>query len=374
MNKKAVILAAAVAALAAVLAGALLLRGGRTRGAGGEGTPYPYEWVEKRDGTVVVRIGGDAPEGYVWETLASDAAVTEVASTEGGFTLTPLAEGRTSVESTLRAEDWADDRLHRVTLLVDASRSGRKLLAAVLNDASEALPGAMRGGEELGCPYRVWREDDGSVSVFLTEDAEAPDWRVARSDGAVARGETFTAADGGVELTFYAGDAGETEATLYSAARGLRLTVALSSDGEGELTALSHEMTAFEVPEGSAEGCADFLVVAGEVTLPEGMTPTAWSAVSRGRYMMGSVELTEGDEAYRYTVVPGADAAWLGDGFNSDDVTEIYLGDGAVVYVWADGDGAAAWWDDGERAYLLTCGFSDTARVLETVLRFQGGE
>ena len=374
MNKRAAILAAAVAALAAVLAGALLLRGGETRGAGGEGTPYPYEWVEKRDGTLAVRIGGGAPEGYVWETLASDAAAAGVAPTEGGFTLRPLAEGRTSVESTLRAADWADDRLYRVTLLVDASRSGKKLLAAVLNDTSEALPGAMRGGEEFDCPYRVWREDDGSVSVFLTEDAETPDWRVAQSNGSAARGESFAQTDGGVELSLYAGDAGETEATLYSAARGLRLAVALSSDGEGELTALSHEMAAFEVPEGSAEGYADFLAAVGEIPLPEGMTPTAWSAVSRGQYMMGSVELTEGDAAYRYTVVPGADAAWLGEGFNSEDVTEIYLGDGTVVYVCPDGDEAAAWWDDGERAYLLTCGFSDTTRVLETVLRFQGGE
>ena len=103
------------------------------------------------------------------------------------------------------------------------------------------------------------------------------------------------------------------------------------------------------------------------------MTPTAWSAVSRGQYMMGSVELTEGDAAYRYTVVPGADAPWLGDGFNSGDVTEIYLGDGGAVRVWADGDGSAAWWDDGERAYLLECGFEEIEAVLTAVLRFREG-
>ena len=278
------------------------------------------------------------------------------------------------MESTLRAADWAADRLYRITFLVDAARPRKKLLATVLNDGNEELPGAMRGGEEFGCPYRIWREDDGSVSVFLSEESEAPDWRAAQSNGSAARGESFAQTDGGVELSLYAGDVGETEATLYSAARGLRLAVALSSDGEGELTALSHEMAAFEVPEGSAEGYADFLAAVGEIPLPEGMTPTAWSAVSRGQYMMGSVELTEGDEAYRYTVVPGADAAWLGEGFGSEDVTEIYLGDGSVVRVWADGDEAAAWWDDGERAYLLACGFSDITRVLETVLRFQGGE
>ena len=373
MNKKAIGIAAAATLAAIVLAVVLLLVGGK-RHTGGEGTPYPYEWVEKRDGTIAVTIRGGAPEGYVWETLASDAAVAEIAPTASGFMLTPLAEGRTSVACTLRAGDWAEDRLYRVTFLVDAEQSGRKLLAAVLNDASEALPGAMRGGEEFDCPYRVWREDDGSVSVFLTEDAEDAGWRVAQSDGSVARGGSFTPADGGVEIAFYPGEAGETEASLYSAARGLKLTVALASDGEGELTALSHEMAAFEVPEGSAEGYADFLAAAGEVALPGGMTPTSWSAVNRGQYMLATVELAEDEAAYRYTVVPGADADWLGEGFGSEDVTEIYLGSGSVVRVWADGDEAAAWWDDGERAYLLTCGFSDTTRVLETVLRFQGGE
>lgn len=377
MNKKAVWIAAGGTA-AVVIAGIVLLfalGGGASRHTGGEGTPYPYEWVEKRDGSVAIIPGGTPPEGYVWNARADDDTAARVTPTERGFNVVPLTDDRTSVTCTLSAADWEDDRLCSLELLLDSARSGRKLKAKVLSDNLTLLPGGMRGGEELGCPYRVWQEDDGSVGVFLTETAAEPDWRVILRSGYIAHADRFAAADGGIGLWLHADDAGETGALIYSASRGLQLTVGLSSDGAGVLSAVSHELAKLDAALADDEAYLGFVLAVGSVELPDGFTPQSWSVRQYGRYVMGTVELSrEGDggaERFRYSLLPNADADVISETFPRERVTEVFTGDG-VIWIYPDADASAAWWEDETRVCLLECiGVADEAPVLEAVERFR---
>lgn len=367
MNKKAVWSAAAAAIVVAVIAIAALalLQGGKaSRHTGGLDTAYPYEWVEEKNGTIAFTLSA-APEGWVWDTQASDETVLGVVPAENGFSIAPRSQGRTRVSSTLRAADCAEDRVFRVELLIDAAQQKSKLAASVLTDRGETLEGAVRGGAEFDCPYRVWTEDDGSVEVFLTGGAPS-DWRVQLRDRSVLRADAFTAADGGVELGFYAEELGVTDAVLYSAERGLSLTLGFASDGAGGLALLSHEM---ERLDGDAEGRLDFVMAVGEVTIPEGVTPLRWSAGTRGRYGVGTLEL--GDEnaepLCRLTVTGGAlevPSDFLGDG-----VVTVHT-DGGALYIRTYADWSAAWWEYEGRAFLLECGETETAAVAELAARF----
>lgn len=367
MNKKAVWSAAAAAVVVAVIAIAALtlLQGGKaSHYTGGLDTAYPYEWVEEKNGTLAFTLSAP-PEGYVWDTEASDEAVLGVVPAENGFSVTPLLEGRTRVSSTLRAADCAEDRVFRVELLIDAAKQKTKLAASVIGERGEILAGAARGGAEFDCPYRVWTEDDGSAEVFLT-GGEPSDWRVQLRDRSVVRADSFTAADGGVELGFYASELGVTDAVVYSAQRGLCLTLGFASDGAGALSLLSHEM---ERLDDGAEGRLDFVMAVGEVTIPEGMTPLGWSTGARGRYGVGTVELgnENAEPLCRLTVTGGTGEVpsdFLGEG-----VVTVYT-DGGALYVRRFADFSAAWWERDGRAFLLECGETETAAAAELAARF----
>ena len=207
--------------LAVILALLLVnvIRGGRqASGSGGEDTPYPYRWAEKRDGTLSVTLSAP-PEGYAWSAdFGADAETVAAEQTKpGAFILAPLRENPATVTFTLAHEDDAADRLAALELGVSVETRGNRLKVTAALDELTVLPGMLRGGDELGCPYRIWNEGPRLI-VFLTDGAKDPDWAVHIADRRVAAASWQETADGGWRAAFLAGETGETTLTLLSGA------------------------------------------------------------------------------------------------------------------------------------------------------------
>lgn len=344
--------------LAVILALLLVnvIRGGRqASGSGGEDTPYPYRWAEKRDGTLSVTLSAP-PEGYAWSAdFGADAETVAAEQTKpGAFILAPLRENPATVTFTLAHEDDAADRLAALELGVSVETRGNRLKVTAALDELTVLPGMLRGGDELGCPYRIWNEGPRLI-VFLTDGAEDPDWAVHIADRRVAAASWQETADGGWRAAFLAGETGETTLTLLSGAQSLRLTLAVASDGEA-LSVDSHELTRLDGDAGRAAA----ELAAGTLNVPEGAADVAYDALPLGERGEAA--------AVRFTL-----DGWSWSIFAAEDgaLYERFAGDydaAGTIYVFVDerdvaiapaAQGAYLWWTDDAGRCVVLRGVSD---------------
>lgn len=342
--------AIAVAVLALLLLSAL--RGGsqQEQGSGGADTPYPYSWAEQRDGSLSVTLAA-APEGFAWACDAGGDAesVTAERNKAGGFTVTPLREGSVPLTFTLAGELDAADRLAELELRLYIETQGKNLKASVTGDRLTLLHGMLRGGEELGCPYRVWNEENRLV-VFLTDEAELPDWSVHIADRRVATPLWQEETAGGWRAAFLAGEAGETTIDLLSDARALHLTLGVTSDGE-TLLAATHKFS--RLKDGAGAAAAE--LAAGSLAAPAGASEVEYGAMDFGtRGSAAAVSFTLDGWAWSLFASGSVE---LSQAFESDydaaSAVDIFLADNRVT-VAESPEGLFVWWtDDAQRSVLL---------------------
>lgn len=356
--------AIAVAILVLLLLSAL--RGGKQeQGSGGTDTPYPYSWAEQRGGSLSVTLAA-APEGYAWVCDAGgDAESVAVENNKaGGYTVSPLREGSVSLTFTLAGEADAADRLAELELRVYNETQQKNLKASVTGDRLTLLNGMIRGGEELGCPYRVWNEENRLV-VFLTDEAELPDWSVRIGDRRVASPLWQEETEGGWRAAFLAGDAGETTIDFLSDARALRLTLGVTSDGE-TLFAAAHALTTLE----GGAGAAAAELAAGSLKAPVGAAEVEYGAMDFGvRGSAAAVSFTL--RGWDWSLFASASVD-LPQAFESDydaaSAVDLFLADGRVTAAEAS-EGMFVWWtDDTQRSVLLIGAPGDAAAEDESML------
>lgn len=351
----AVSLAGSLLTVIAVLALVTVLRAEKpAKGGGGEDTPYPYSWEEKRSGTLSVALSAP-PEGYAWRVdMGEDSeSVTAEQTKPGAFTVSPLRENPAALTFTLAAAEDADDALAELEFGVYVETRGERLKATHSGDRLTVLPGMLRGGEELGCPYKLWSEG-GSLIAFLADDAQEPDWDVRIGDRSVASPGAQERADGGWRVTFHPAGEGTTTLALLGGARSLRLSVAVACDGES-LRVTSHELT--RLADGALFAAAE--MAAPGLKAPQGAQDVEYGALDLGTSAAAAVSFTT--EGWSWSLF-AADDMDLSERFagDYDDAGVLYFPiDEVEVAVASAPRGAYLWWtDDGGRAYLLV-GLSD---------------
>lgn len=327
------------------------------KGSGGEDTPYPYNWAEKR--SVVLSVALSAPPtGYAWrvDMGADTETVTAEQGKPGAFTVKPLRENPAALTFVLANVEDADDQLAELDFGVYVVEQGQKLKAIHSGDRLTVLPGMLRGGDELDCPYKLWNEN-GRLMVFLTDETETPDWTVYIGNRNVATLGAEQGADGGWRVAFQSAGQGNTTIDLLSDVRSLRLSVSVSCDGES-LSVTSHELTQLTDGAGAAAEIA-----ASGLKAPADAQNVAYDALSLGTGTAAAVTFTTKGWSWSLFAADGADLSERFAG-NYDEARVLYFPtDGTDVAIAPSPSGAYLWWSDAAgRGYLLA-GLSDAEAV-----------
>jgi len=286
---------AAVGVLIVILAAAFgigLVRGNEQTG--GEGTPYPYSWRVKGDGTVVIELdrsakpelqwifipvsdgSGEAPEGVEvsYEPVFSAESDDSAGGDASRFLVTPLRSGSETLTFRLSGADWGENAEYEIRFLASSEETGKGLHCSILDHSGEQLAGKT-SGSEYGYEYVIDVSDSSEVYVMLTDTGWVP-------EGAIVDGsETYTSA----------------------------VEVAGSTDGEssGE-TEESAEVTEEETPE--MWKCVSYDTEILSVSEKEEKDGKVYASLTRGKKTGScSVELynSEKDMSFKFIFVAEAD-------------------------------------------------------------------
>lgn len=252
-----------------VVAVALILRSfGDLMYRGDEDAPYPYSWVEKKNGKVIFTLGTGDAEGGAWTLGGEEGGVMniEVGQTRGKrtkVTMTPRGVGREMATFLLKS---GEESVAELAVTVDVE-SWNERVSVVTSHYERAIQGTVRGGEETGHPFTVRAGEEG-LSIFvedaegLTDDGEA--WQSASSDSLVAYVTGVDVSDEGVTVSLGTRADGTAEVQVYSERDNIAFVFAVEvTDGNILLTdsrteAYQPQPTGEEIPaESPAENAAE---------------------------------------------------------------------------------------------------------------------
>ncbi len=341
-----------------VLAIITVARAGKpATGGGGTDTPYPYQWAEKRDGTLSLTLT-TPQEGCAWsvEMGADTETVSAQQGKAGEFVLSPLRENPVVVTFVLANASDADERLAELELGVDVVPRGEKLRATVSGDRLTLPTPMLRGGEALGCPYKLWNEGERLI-LFLSDGLQEHDWAVYVADKRAVASDWQEESGDGWRAAFRAGDTGETTITLLSEAKKLRMTVGVSSDGES-LRVTAHKLDKLE----GGAGAAAAELAGGAPKPPAGAENVEYDAADFGQKgSAGGVTFTLNGWQWSLLASPEADLAERFAGnYDAAGQFSYYLDDTEVTFAPAQ-KGVYLWWTDDAGRSLLLFGVSDAA-------------
>ena len=361
MTKRRILTAAVIFAALLLIALILFLTSRKPRSeqfAGGEDTPWPYAWTQLSDGTLLVKPKGDIPAGYGWTVAQADAAIAAVSEqdSEGrtAFLLTPVGTGDSFFILALTGHEDEEDQLCRLIMTVEVSGE-KKPKAAVTGHRLEIVEGILRGGEDLGTPYRVWTEEDGTLQLRLTDSAGAEDWKLLVRTPSTLDSLGLRREAGRVSAKLYSPAAGEMALVLYSPTRGLSLEVTGQADKEGNIRASAHEMRQHPDWIGREDGYADADVLAGVVAAPEGAEDVQYAAdnLGSGIGITSRMDFRYLDfEWTLYLPLSGGVSERMEKQIPEETLTTVFIPAGLLVAAFEE-NYVIAWCDTEERSYLL---------------------
>ena len=367
-----------VIVLALAIVALLLLPGGAQRDLsfqGGEDTPYPYEWTEKQDGSILLSLCRQVPEGFAWRVAQEDtdaAAVSREEDAEGSvFRVQPLRAGDVLLRFVLADESFPEDCCCELLLTAELRAEDEELKAAVSGNRMILTELALRGGEGFDCPYRIQTDEEDRLAVFLLDGSSEPDWQLfQRNSGDVLRLAGRKTENGILALRFYGSSAGTSRLLLYSPTKRLTLELTISSDEEGRLTVQSHEMASHPEWEGLKGEELDAFVVAGEIHTPEGAENLRYERRTVGKQMEAAVV------RFRYldvdwTVYVTASSemeSLVAKEFENDRLLTLAVSGHAMHACLREEEGTVtAWCSAGDQWFLFEgTGETDLARLLDT--------
>ncbi len=272
-----------------VLAVIIALIVGKSRGrqySGGEDTLYPYEWTEKRDGSLVFELPEPKTAGYVWQvtnSVETTANITEEAKPTKGmkrYLVTPLAAGRTLMELKLSntAEGSYGDQLFILDVVLDVAGENGILKTTLHSAAGRELPGVVSGGDPEGWPYQINASGPLEITVYLKDRMKkidgAPDempaasipagatypevtigeasyimnaWDCTSSDDRVVRVDSMESLDGLVTVRLdLTGADGSASVVLLSQTGGAELSFTVTVAEDGKCTIGDDQLNVFE--------------------------------------------------------------------------------------------------------------------------------
>ena len=206
-----------------------------------EDAPYPYSWVEKKNGVVIFTLETGKAVDAEW-TLGSEeggAMNVEVGKTRGKrakVTMTPRSTGREMVTLLLKS---GEESVAELAITVDVE-SWNDRVSIVTSHYERAIQGTVRGGEETGHPFTVRGSEEG-LSIFV-EDAESltangQGWQSTSTDTLVAYVTSVDVSDEGVTVSLGTRANGAAEVRVYSERDNISFVFAVEvTDGNILLT------------------------------------------------------------------------------------------------------------------------------------------
>ncbi|MBR3587757.1 MAG: hypothetical protein IKO00_17175 [Oscillospiraceae bacterium] len=372
------ILMIVVIVLVLAIVALLLLPGGTRRDQsfqGGEDTPYPFEWTEKQDGSILLSLCRQVPEGCLWRFAqeASDAvAVSKEEKGEGSvFRVQPLRTGDVLLRFLLADESFPEDCCCELLLTAEIRAEAEELKASVSGNRMILTGQALRGGESFDCPYRIRTDEEDRLAVFLLDGSTEPDWQLfQRNRGDVLRLAGRKTENGILSLRFYGNSAGTSRLLLYSVAKRLTLELTIISDAEGQLTVQSHEMAAHPEWEGMEDEELDAFVVAGEIHTPEGAENLRYQRRTIGKQTEAAVvSFRYLDVDWTVYITAGSELeALVAKEFENDRLLTLAVSGHAMHACFREEEGIVTAWCSVEGQWFLFegTGEPDLARLLDT--------
>ena len=375
-TKRRVLISIVIVLVLAIVALLLLPGGGRKNRSfqGGEDTPYPYKWTEKKDGSILLSLCRQVPEGYVWHFVQEkkDTVLVSQESGEGNvFHLQPLGTGDVLLRFILADADFPEDRCCELLLTAELRAEKGEVTASVSGNRMVLTEQSLRGGESFDCPYRIRTDEEGRLAVFLRDGSQEPDWQIFQRNSAdVLRLARREAENGILTLRLYGSNAGTSRLLLYSAAKRLTLDLTVTSDAGGILTVQSHEMAAHPEWEGMESDELEAYVVAGEFHVPDGAENVSYERRSIGQQMEAAiVSFRYLDVDWTVYITAGSELeARVAREFEKDRILTLAVSGHVMHACLREEEGTVTGWcTAGERWFLLEgTGEVDLARLLET--------
>jgi|GEM_PF-2439053 len=245
--KKILIPLAVLAAIAViVVVAALLTRALKvTYYTGGEDTPYPYRWYNKK-GVMTLEIDSSAAEGRSWVAVNNDRAHIPTEATKkqpkkaSRFTLAPNEEGRHSVLFVLLNEN--DEAGTILEMLTETALDEQGFLQTeVVSSSLTNRQKAQQGGEDTYFPYSFSADSDGLIAVTVSGGAVVNDWVcVSDNEEAVIYAGVFYE-DEDVLLYLYPGDVpGSSSVTLSSENGAVSIALVAEYAENGDFLIIEH--------------------------------------------------------------------------------------------------------------------------------------
>ena len=341
---------------------------------GGEDTPYPYEWTEKKDGSILFSLCAHVPEGCVWRTEQDEnetALVKRDEKEDHLFRLQPRKDGDVLLRFTLADKTFPEDRCCELLLTVEVRSEKKSVNATVVGHRLVLAERALRGGESFGCPYRLWTDEQGRFTVGLAEDSQEQDWQLfQQNSGNVLRFYGLRTENGVLSLRFRGVSAGVSRLCLYSAARRLTLELSLASDEDGTVTVESHNMAAHPEWEGLKADELEAYVVAGDIHMPEGAENVSYSRHTLGKQMEAAVvSFRYLDTDWTVYVVLGSELEeQIAKEFEYETIRTLAVSGHVMHACLREEEGTVtAWFSVGERWFLIEgADGADLAKLLDT--------
>ena len=274
-NKKTllIMLAALLGIIVVAVAVALIIRGRSGSRFGNSDAPYPYSWVEKKDGTVKMTLETGDAANSAWSLTAAEGAAAEVSVGKTGgkktsVTITPSEPGLTFVTFALMS---GEERLAELSVTASVDNADEKLSASITSHRERAFQSVVRGGEETGHPFTV-RADDEGLTIFVEEsEVTAEDgatWASDSTDTMTAYVSTIGVSEGGLTIHLQARADGTAEVRVYSVRDNISFVFDVEvTDGQMLLTDSRTEP--YETEEAETEAAEEAAEAAEAGTEPE---------------------------------------------------------------------------------------------------------
>ena len=258
-NKKSllIILAAFLGIVLIAAAVALIIRGRSGSRFGNSDAPYPYSWVEKKDGTITMTLEtGDAANGE-WslastEGAAAEASVGQTGGKKTSVTITPSEQGLTFMTFALTS---GEERLAELSVTASVDNADEKLSASITSHRERAFQSVVRGGEETGHPFIV-RADDEGLTIFVEEPEGYTDdgmaWESESTNSMAASVSDIDVSGEGVTFRLEAGTSGNAEVRVYSARENISYVFDVAVTG-GEMLLTGSRWEPYEAGESEEE-------------------------------------------------------------------------------------------------------------------------